>query len=72
MPEILDRIRAEMSARLAELRPLVDEHTRLDAALQTLGDADTGAGAPPPGCLFREHAPVDRWIIEHEIVLDQS
>ncbi len=38
MPEVLDRIREEMSARLAELRPLVDEHTRLEAALQALSD----------------------------------
>ena len=41
MPELLDRIRTELSARLAELRPFVDEHTRLDAALQALGDVDT-------------------------------
>jgi hypothetical protein len=44
MPELLDRIRSEMSARLAELRPLVDEHTRLNAALQkeTLPTGRTG------------------------------
>jgi hypothetical protein len=41
MPDLLDRIRAEMSTRLPELRPLVDEHIRLDAALQDLGDADS-------------------------------
>lgn len=41
MPELLDRIRSEMSARLAELRPLVDEHTRLTAALQVLRDVDS-------------------------------
>ena len=51
MPELLDRIRTEMSARLAELRPLVDEHARLSAALQALGDVDSrkpvGALAAP-------------------------
>ena len=36
MPDLLDRIRAEMSTRLAELRPLVDEHRRLEAALEAL------------------------------------
>jgi hypothetical protein len=40
MADLLDRIRSEMSTRLAELRPLVDEHSRLDAALQALSDAD--------------------------------
>ena len=38
MPDLLDRIREELSARLDELRPLVDEHSRLDAAMQALGD----------------------------------
>ncbi len=41
MPDLLDRIRSEMSTRLAELRPLVDEHTRLNAALQALGDLES-------------------------------
>jgi hypothetical protein len=41
MPDLLDRIRSEMSTRLAELRPLVDEHTRLDAARQALGAVDS-------------------------------
>jgi hypothetical protein len=50
MPDLLDRIRTQMSTRLAELRPLVDEHTRLDAALQALSDADsrTPVAAAPP------------------------
>jgi hypothetical protein len=38
VPEVLDRIRQEMSARLGELRPLVDEQARLEAALQALSD----------------------------------
>lgn len=33
MPDLLDRIRTEMSTRLAVLRPLVDEHSRLTVAL---------------------------------------
>lgn len=47
MPDLLDQIRAEMSTRLAELRPLVDEHRRLEAALQALGDATRKAPAAP-------------------------
>ena len=35
-----------MSARLAELRPLVDEHARLTAASQALDDADDHAPVP--------------------------
>lgn len=41
MADLLDRIRAEIDARLAELRPLVDEHGRLDAALHALEHART-------------------------------
>jgi len=55
MPDLLDRVRTEMSTRLAELRPLVDEHRRLHAALQALGDVagsaaagSTSAPAPAP------------------------
>jgi hypothetical protein len=43
VPDLLDRIREELSARLDALRPLVDEHSRLDAAMQALGDIK-----PPP------------------------
>ncbi len=62
MPDLLDRIRTEMSTRLAELRPLVDEHTRLDAALQALGDAvyHTPVPASPasaPAARSRSRAP---------------
>ena len=38
VPDLLDRIHEEISTRLAELRPLVDEHRRLAAAVQALGD----------------------------------
>ena len=45
MPDLLDRIRTEMNTRLTELRPLVDEHRRLHAALQALGDVADSAAA---------------------------
>ena len=57
MPEVLDRIRQDINVRLAELRPLVDEHTRLEAALQALSDvrgrtpvpaSPVSAGQPQP------------------------
>jgi hypothetical protein len=55
MPDLLDRIRAEMSTRLAELRPLVDEHRRLEAALRALGDA--ASSAPSDSGSARQHGP---------------
>ena len=39
MPELLDQIRSQLSVRIEELRPLVDEQRRLEAALQALGSA---------------------------------
>lgn len=48
MVDLLDRIRTQMSTRLAELRPLVDEQRRLEAALQALGDAEKTASASTP------------------------
>ena len=48
MAELLDRIRVEISTRLTELRPLVDEHRRLEAALRALSEPTSGAPAPPP------------------------
>jgi CRP-like cAMP-binding protein len=54
VPDLLDRIREEISMRLAELRPLVDEHHRLAAAVRALGDAhgeapgSASAGTPVP------------------------
>lgn len=38
MADLLDRIRQQISTRLSELRPLVDEQRRLEAALHALGD----------------------------------
>ncbi|MDQ5826610.1 MAG: hypothetical protein M3441_20680 [Chloroflexota bacterium] len=48
MAELLDRIRVEISTRLTELRPLVDEHRRLEAALRALSEPTSKAPAPPP------------------------
>ena len=44
MADLLDRIREELNARLSELRALVEEHERLDAALRAL-DADRTASS---------------------------
>jgi len=46
VPELLDRIRQEISTRLTELRPLVDEHARLDAAMHALGEAPKRSAVP--------------------------
>jgi len=35
--DLLEQIRSELNARLTELRPLVEEHRRLEAALHALG-----------------------------------
>jgi hypothetical protein len=48
VPDLLDRIREEIDTRLAELRALVDEHDRLVAAVQALGDVHSEAAVPPP------------------------
>ena len=48
MPDLLKDIRDQLDARLAELRPLVDEHARLNAAMQALGEIKPrAAGATP-------------------------
>lgn len=49
MPDLLDRIRSEISTRLVDLRPVVDEQHRLEAALQALGDATSHTPAAPAG-----------------------
>ncbi len=50
MADFLDEKRQEIAGRLKELRPLVDEYHRLDAALKALdgvpADATPAAGAP--------------------------
>jgi hypothetical protein len=52
--ELLDRIRQEISTRMAELRPLIDEHARLDAAMLALGEAPKRAAAAPPASSPRQ------------------
>jgi hypothetical protein len=48
MPDFLDEKRKEIQARLKELRPLVEEFHRLEAAEQALaGVGTTGPAAPP-------------------------
>jgi len=41
VPDFLEEKRKEISARLKELRPLVDEYHRLEAAEQALSGVDT-------------------------------
>ena len=59
MPDLLNDIREQLNARLAELRPLVDEHGRLNAALQALGEATPRAAraAPAETTSARTHKP---------------
>ena len=47
MADFLDEKRKEIQARLKELRPLVDEYHRLEAAEQALSGVG-GACRPPP------------------------
>ena len=42
MPDFLEEKRKEISARLKELRPLVDEYARLEAAEQALSGVGVG------------------------------
>ena len=44
--DLLDRVRDELATRLTELRPLVDEHERLEAALRALSDAKAPVRTP--------------------------
>jgi len=48
MSDLLKDIREQLDARLAELRPLVDEHGRLNAAMKALSETTPqAAGATP-------------------------
>jgi hypothetical protein len=47
MADFLDEKRREIQARLKELRPLVDEFHRLEAAEQALSGVPNGASASP-------------------------
>jgi hypothetical protein len=46
MADFLDEKRKEIQARLKELRPLVEEYHKLEAADRALGGLDNGAAAP--------------------------
>jgi len=53
VPDFLEEKRKEISARLKELRPLVDEYHRLEAAEQAL----SGVGTPSPRAASSTTAP---------------
>jgi CRP-like cAMP-binding protein len=53
VPDFLEEKRKEISARLKELRPLVDEYHRLEAAEQAL----SGVGTPSPRAASAATAP---------------
>jgi DNA-binding transcriptional ArsR family regulator len=57
--DLLDRIRSDVDARLRELRPLVHEHERLQAALRALeGAAGAASGRPVAGSTGAERGSV--------------
>ncbi|HWI06948.1 MAG TPA: winged helix-turn-helix transcriptional regulator [Solirubrobacteraceae bacterium] len=57
MPGFLDEKRREIGARLKELRPLVDEYTRLEAAAAALDGVATPAASAPARSRESLHAP---------------
>ena len=58
MADFLDEKRREIAARLDELRPLVNEYTRLEAAAAALGNvADASPAGPVPRRTTRRQAP---------------
>lgn len=56
MADFLHQKRREIAARLDELRPLVDEYRRLEAAAAALEDVSTPAPSAPPGRRSRRGA----------------
>ena len=48
MAEFLDEKRREIDARLSELKPLVDQYARLQAAAATLDGLPVAAASPAP------------------------
>jgi CRP-like cAMP-binding protein len=59
MPDFVDEKRQEMEARLKELRPLVEEFTRLEAAVAALQGV-AGAAKAAPARAARRAAPKRR------------
>lgn len=47
MADFLDEKRSELRQRLDELKPLVEEYHRLEAAVAALDGVKTGGGGPP-------------------------
>lgn len=60
MADLLDRVRQQINTRLSELRPLVDEQRRLEAALQALGDPAAAAAGAAPARARRQTKPAAR------------
>jgi CRP-like cAMP-binding protein len=63
MPDFLDEKRSEIGARLKELRPLVDEYTRLEAAaaaLEVVPTASLETTASHPGSTKRRRTTARR------------
>jgi hypothetical protein len=58
MPDFLDEKRQEIAARLKKLKPLVEEHGRLEAAARALDGA--GAAPRPRGASSATAAPSSR------------
>ena len=56
MADFVDKKRAEMEKRLKELKPLVEEHDRLEAAIAALG----GVGSSRSSSTSRRQAPPAR------------
>jgi CRP-like cAMP-binding protein len=56
MADFLDEKRREMQERLKELRPLVDEFHRLEAAVSALDGVGNDAAAPTPAPRRRSRA----------------
>jgi hypothetical protein len=57
MPDFLDEKRKEIKSRLDEIKPLVDEYHRLDAALAALDGVTPTTGTAAPARRVR-HTPV--------------
>jgi len=59
MADLLDTIRHQIDARLAELRPLAEEAVRLQAALAALESTGTVAASSRPGGSAPRRAPAN-------------
>jgi hypothetical protein len=57
VPDLLDHIRQQLGARRDELRPFVEEHHRLEAALLALGEIAREPAAPAPAAAPAQASP---------------